>query len=81
MTASNSPVNGVTITNREIFDAVNQTKDAVRDLTNEVRHVVDDVDDLEKRVNDLEGRRWPLPSIAVLLSLTAVAVAIAPRMM
>jgi hypothetical protein len=31
------------------------------------------VDDLEQRVTSLEKGRWPLPTIAVLVSITAVA--------
>lgn len=83
--------NGVTITNREIFDAVNQTRDMVKTLEGKLDRVVDrqqrteeDVRDLDGRTDKLEERRWPLQVIPILLSLTAVVVAIAatvaPRM-
>ncbi|MBT2366182.1 hypothetical protein J7E88_12900 [Streptomyces sp. ISL-10] len=34
------------------------------------------VDDLEERVASLERSRWPLPTIAVLASITAVALTV-----
>lgn len=72
MAQPSRPHNGVTITNREIFDAVNDTRNAVRDLASEVKHLGQDVDRHESEIEDLKSRRWPLPAVAVLLSLTAV---------
>lgn len=34
---------------------------------------------LERRVESLEARRWPLPALAILVSLAAVAVALLYR--
>lgn len=40
----------------------------------EARHDDKDHDALEKRVTTLESGRWPLPSLAVLLSVAAVII-------
>ena len=87
---------GITITSREIYDAVvrltgrvdvlieqqSSTHSEVQDHENRLRsleHVAaskESIQDHEGRLRSLERSRWPLPSVAVLLSLGAIVIAL-----
>lgn len=60
---------------REIYDAVVATRGAVDRLAD--RHDVtrSDVSDHETRLRILERARWPLPSLAALISVASLVVA------
>lgn len=81
------PLGGITITAREIYDAVVRLTGRVdvlivqhADLQNDliqheqradVRHL-----DHEGRLRSLEKARWPLPSLAAVVSIAALVVAV-----
>lgn len=66
----------VTITPREIYDAVLRLTGRVDVLITQQSGTARDVEDHEGRLRSLEKARWPLPSAAVLLSLAALLVTI-----
>lgn len=70
------PLGGVTITAREIYDAVVRLTGRVDVLIEQQRTTEQEVQDHESRLRALERARWPLPSAAVLLSLAALALTI-----
>lgn len=80
-----SDLGPVIITSREIYDQLVRLTTAVEGLVrdhgqvkqdlSEVRH---DLGDHEARLRSLEHSRWPLPSIAALVSIAALAVAVVP---
>lgn len=73
------PLGGVTITAREIYDAVVRLTgrvDVLIEQQNEARH---DLQDHETRLRTLERARWPLPSLAVLIAAGSLAYAVLGR--
>lgn len=71
------PPGDVTITNREIYDAVLRLAAAVDSLSSDYAGAAQRIGDHEMRLRQIERRRWPLPAVAVLLSLLAVVLAAA----
>lgn len=69
------PLGGVTITSREIYDAVVRLTGRVDVLIEQQTATRNDVQDHEMRLRSLEKNRWPLPSLAALISLASLAVA------
>jgi hypothetical protein len=70
------PLGGVQIGAREIYDevkAVGSKLDRLADAHDEVRT---DVADHEQRIRSLEKARWPLPSIAALVAVASLIVAL-----
>lgn len=66
------PLGGVTITAREIYDAVVRLTgrvDVLIEQQNQTQHVTQDH---ESRLRAVERRMWPLPSFALLVSLGAL---------
>lgn len=68
---------------REIFDVVVATRDAVTATRSAIDRLADryddtarDVADHEARLRGLERSRWPLPSLAVLISAGALLLAL-----
>lgn len=59
----------IEITAREIYDAVIK-------LTERVNVHIKQVADHEKRLRSLESNRWPLSSMAILVSLAALVLAV-----
>jgi len=57
---------------REIYDAVMATRGAIDRLVERHDEVARDVADHESRIRGLESSRWPLPSMAMLLSIGAL---------
>lgn len=75
MTATD-PLGGVQIGAREIYDEVKSVGSKLDRLTNAHDEVQKDVADHEARIRTLERSRWPLPSLAALISLGALIVAL-----
>lgn len=74
------PLGTVTITAREIYDAVLQLKGSVDAQNARLDELAVDVRDHETRIRSLEKGRWPLPSVAVLTSLVALALGVLPHL-
>lgn len=81
------PTFAVVITPKDIYDAVMSLTGQVRVLIEQQTHTVKEVEetqkelrelkkDFEDRLRSLEKTRWPLPSIAILVSLAAIAVTV-----
>jgi hypothetical protein len=64
----------ITITSREVYDAVVRLTGRVDVLITQQSATQGDVADHETRLRALERARWPLPSAAVLLSLAALII-------
>lgn len=67
------PLGGVTITSREIYDAVVRLTGRVDVLISAQEHTAHTTQDHETRIRLIERSRWPLPSLAALMSLGALA--------
>lgn len=76
---SPEPLAGITITSREIYDAVVRLTGRVDVLIEQQNHTTNSVTDHEGRLRSLERARWPLPSVALLLSLASFAAAVFMR--
>lgn len=85
------PLGGVTITAREIYDAVVRLTGRMDVLIEQHNAQGQDLRDHEiradTRYNDHEGRlrslekaRWPLPSLAAVVSVAALTVAVIPHL-
>lgn len=66
----------VRITGREVYDAVllltGRVDRALTQHDTESKELRRDVDDHEERIRAIERTRWPLPALAVLVSVAAV---------
>lgn len=76
---STDPLGGVTITSREIYDAVVRLTGRVDVLIEQQTRTASEVQDHESRLRTLERSRWPLPAVTVLIALTALALQFIPR--
>lgn len=81
------PLGPVVITSREIYDQLVRVGTAIGDLTAQIHRLNDghdevkrDVADHESRLRSLERRQWPLPTVAVLVSLGSLAAVIIPKL-
>lgn len=74
------PLGGVVITSREIYDAVVRLTGRVDVLIQQQSETQHDLQDHEGRLRSLEKARWPLPSLAVVCSLAALALAVIPHL-
>ena len=77
------PLGPVVITAREIYDQLVRVADALATLTTRIDRVAErhdetkrDVDDHEARLRSLERSRWPLPSLAAVVSLAALGLSV-----
>lgn len=75
---SDPPLNGVTITAREIYDAVVRLTGRVDVLIEQQTATRGQVQDQEARLRSLERARWPLPAASVLIALAALGAAVVP---
>ncbi len=75
MAAPDPPLGPVVITPREIYDPLVLLRDAVRELVQGHQDADRQLGDHEARIRSLERGRWPLPSIAALVSIAALIVA------
>lgn len=69
------PLGPVVITAREIYDAVVRLTAAVERLADGHADIERKLDDHENRIRALERGRWPLPSLAALVSIAALVIA------
>lgn len=69
----------ITITAREVYDAVIRLTGRVDVLISQQSTTQAEVQDHESRLRVLERARWPLPSAAVLLSIAALIVPLFTR--
>lgn len=85
------PLPGVVITAREIYDSVvrltgrldvliEQHAAMAQDLRDQEVRADSRHNDHEARLRSLEKARWPLPSLAAVVSIAALVVAIYPRL-
>jgi hypothetical protein len=74
------PLGGVTITAREIYDAVVRLTGRVDVLIEQHADAVIHIQDHEARIRSLERGRWPLPALSTALAVAAIAVNIIPRL-
>ncbi|WP_233512495.1 hypothetical protein [Micromonospora deserti] len=70
------PLGPVVITARDIYDALIKLTDTVNKLVGQGSGHDDDIRDHEDRIRALERGRWPLPSLAALVSIAALVVAV-----
>jgi hypothetical protein len=69
------PLGPVVITAREIYDQLIRVAAAVERLVGQLDEQARDVHDHETRLRSLERGRWPLPALAVLVSIAALVLA------
>jgi len=67
-----SPLGYAVITSREIYDGIVRLTGRVDVLIEQQAHTSRDMTDHEGRLRALEKARWPLPSLAMLVSLAAL---------
>lgn len=66
----------VVIGAREIYDQGQKTQAALDKLVDKMGGLGERLGDHENRLRMLERARWPLPSLAVLLSIVSLATAV-----
>ena len=66
----------VTITAREIYDAVVRLTGRVDVLIEQQADIKHDIGDHESRIRNLERTKWPLPAVSVLIALGAVSISL-----
>ena len=71
------PLGPVTIGLREVYDAVMRLTGTVERLAAQHDDTARQLSDHEARLRTLERSRWPLPSLAALVSIAALIVAAA----
>ncbi len=78
------PLGPVTIGAREIYDQVIRLSASVERLSDQHADTQRDVSELkadhEARIRALERGRWPLPSLAVLVSLVSLLIVVIPML-
>ncbi|WP_067184654.1 hypothetical protein [Microtetraspora niveoalba] len=70
------PLGPVTIGAREIYDELKTVGSKLDKVDSKVDGIVTDVTDHETRIRALERARWPLPSLAALVALGSLILAI-----
>jgi len=78
-TCDMDPLGGIVITSREIYDAVVRLTGRVDVLIEQQTTTRQEVQDHEQRLRGLERGRWPLPSLAVLVSIAAFVLSVVYR--
>lgn len=76
MSQTTDPLSGAVIQPREIYDAIVRLTGRVDVLIIQTEEVRSDVKDHEQRIRALESSRWPLPTLAALVSLAAFVIAL-----
>lgn len=66
------PLGPVIIGAREIYDQLVRVVAAVERVSGQLTDLAQDVHDHETRLRSLERARWPLPALAVLVSIAAL---------
>lgn len=73
------PLGPVYIGAREIYDKLVIVDISVRRVSEQITDLAKDVGDHEVRLRTLEKARWPLPALAVLVSLASLALTVIPH--
>lgn len=68
------PLGPVVITPRDIYEALIRLTETVNRLVDQSASHVEDIRDHEARIRTLERARWPLPSLAVVVSIASLAI-------
>jgi len=76
MSSTPDPLIGVTITAREIYDAVVRLTGRVDVLITQQEDANKDLQDHELRIRGLERNRWPLPALSALIALGALGISL-----
>jgi len=76
---TDKPLEPVIIGAREIYDAVLALRGSVDRVVEQHAETRSDVKDHENRIRALEAARWPLPALAIVLSLFTLMIAIIPK--
>jgi hypothetical protein len=77
---SSEVLTGVVISSREIYDAVVRLTGRVDVLITQTEALKQDISDHENRIRNLEKARWPIPTVAVLVSIIAIIIAVIPSL-
>lgn len=70
------PLSGVYITSREVYDAVVVLTGRVDVVISQTQDTQQRIQDHESRLRSLERAQWPLPALAVVISLVAIGWAV-----
>lgn len=73
------PLGPVYIGAREIYDKLIVVDTSVRRVSDQIDGLAQDVKDHEVRLRTLERARWPLPALAVVVSLASLALTVIPH--
>jgi len=73
------PLGPVYIGAREIYDKLVTVDVSVRRISDQITDLAQDVRDHETRLRTLEKARWPLPALAVLVSMASLALTLIPH--
>lgn len=73
------PMGPVLIGPREIYDQVVRVNASVDRVSDQLTDLALDVKDHEARIRALEKARWPLPALAVLVSMASLALTMFPH--
>lgn len=73
------PLGGVTITSREIYDAVVRLTGRVDVLIEQQTRTASEVRDHEARLRTLERSRWPIPTVTALVAVAALVLQLVPH--
>lgn len=76
--SGHDPLGPVVIGAREVYDAVMRLTATVERLVDGHADADTQLKDHEARLRGLERGRWPLPSLAVLVSIAALGLAVVP---
>lgn len=76
---SSDPLGPVIIGAREIYDQLVRAVAAIERVSGQITDLAQDVHDHETRIRSLEKARWPLPSLAVLVSVAALVLPLLKR--
>lgn len=73
------PLGPVYIGAREIYDKLVIVDASVRRVSDQITDLAQDVKDHEVRLRALEKARWPLPALAILVSMASLALTMFPH--
>jgi hypothetical protein len=76
---SPDPMGPVYIGAREIYDQVVRVDSSVHRVSDQITDLALDVKDHESRLRLLEKARWPIPALAILISMASLALTFVPH--
>jgi len=65
-----------TVSNKDIYNLIMLVQGQITTLVTQGSQSARDIDDHEVRLRGLEKARWPLPSLAILISLASIVYAV-----